>query len=290
MKTPLPRRAFTLIELLVVISIIALLISILLPALTTARRVALQSGCASNMRQVGIASTVYYTDHKGVLPHNDGDGVFGNPKNYANTPLKAQGMWPSFLDYSDDPGSIGYGSTATTSGGLYRGLGVGRRAVLESTTLHCPQMLNNTDKRFQLKFAGYTAQASSDYVPSRNLGGVAEISPSGNPVNFTPPIPTDNMLSSDRMWFMEGIGNDYYGDETYKMHPYARLSQNPASWTGFNPAPVWWINKFSGLGHPNDAANVLYGDGHVASMNADEMTGMTGARFNDFAGYTWYQN
>ena len=290
MTKPLPRRAFTLIELLVVISIIALLISILLPALTSARRIALQSGCASNMRQVGIAASVYATEHKGVLPHNDGDGVFGNPKNYANTPLKAVGMWPDFLDYSDDPGSIGYNSTATTSGGLYQGLGVGRRQVLRSTTLHCPQMLNNTDKRFQLKFAGYTAQASSDYVPNRNLGGVAEISPTSNPNNFTPPIPTERYLASDRMWFMKGIGNDFYNDNTYKMHPYARLSQSPASWTGFNPAPVWWINKFSGLGHPNDAANVLYGDGHVATMVADEMVTMTTSGFAQFAGYNWHRN
>ncbi|MFI4859889.1 MAG: type II secretion system protein [Phycisphaerales bacterium JB063] len=62
------RRAFTLIELLVVISIIALLVSILLPALSGARRTAREAQCMANMRQNGIARSAYAMDWKNTVP------------------------------------------------------------------------------------------------------------------------------------------------------------------------------------------------------------------------------
>jgi prepilin-type N-terminal cleavage/methylation domain-containing protein/prepilin-type processing-associated H-X9-DG protein len=62
------RSAFTLVELLVVIGIIALLISMLLPALNKARQSANDVACVSNLRQIGVAVQMYTQAHKGTFP------------------------------------------------------------------------------------------------------------------------------------------------------------------------------------------------------------------------------
>jgi len=61
------RSGFTIIELLVVIGIIALLVALLLPALSRARHAAWAASCMNNMRQIEIAHYAYIIDHNGQL-------------------------------------------------------------------------------------------------------------------------------------------------------------------------------------------------------------------------------
>jgi prepilin-type N-terminal cleavage/methylation domain-containing protein len=70
-RHPLRRSAFTLVELLVVIGIIALLIAILLPALSHARKQAATIKCLSNIRQLMMATLNYTAEWKGTLPYTN---------------------------------------------------------------------------------------------------------------------------------------------------------------------------------------------------------------------------
>jgi len=76
------RHAFTLIELLVVISIIALLISILLPSLSHAKELANRTACSANIRSIMQSMTIYAEDSGNVFPCNCGpeaqNGVYLN--------------------------------------------------------------------------------------------------------------------------------------------------------------------------------------------------------------------
>lgn len=72
------RRAFSLIELLVVISVVALLLSILLPSLRKARDTAVRISCASNLRQIGLGMNMYLDDNDNIYPCTD-DPVFEDP-------------------------------------------------------------------------------------------------------------------------------------------------------------------------------------------------------------------
>lgn len=94
MRTRVRRPGFTLVELLVVIGIIALLIAILLPSLSKARKQALSVSCSSNLRQMGQALVFYTNEYK----HFPACQVLRGGTAYAVWPSrlrKALGMGPS---------------------------------------------------------------------------------------------------------------------------------------------------------------------------------------------------
>ncbi|MFI4910185.1 MAG: type II secretion system protein [Sedimentisphaeraceae bacterium JB056] len=100
LKSNKKRNAFTLIELLVVISIIAILMSIMMPALSVARDQAKKTLCGSNSRSIGMACAQFGIDNDDWLPMYDG-GRFSGSSYEGKYPHK--GYWyvdiASYLDY-----------------------------------------------------------------------------------------------------------------------------------------------------------------------------------------------
>lgn len=88
------RRGFTLVELLVVIGIVALLISILMPALQRARTAAQRTQCLSNLRQIAVGYRMYIDENRGFLPR-------GHPDSHASHPHLA-GFVPHFIGTAYD--------------------------------------------------------------------------------------------------------------------------------------------------------------------------------------------
>jgi prepilin-type N-terminal cleavage/methylation domain-containing protein/prepilin-type processing-associated H-X9-DG protein len=114
-------RAFTLVELLVVIGIIAILIGILLPALSKARESANTIKCSSNLRSIGQSMALYITENQGFLPAAytyQGMKITGGVPNGNQTPdTPQQGYihWSSYLIHQRADVAMDYNNP-----GMYR--------------------------------------------------------------------------------------------------------------------------------------------------------------------------
>ncbi|MDA3961243.1 MAG: type II secretion system protein [Planctomycetota bacterium] len=125
------RHAFTLIELLVVISIIAILASLLIPAIAMVREKAQATECMAHLRQVGMASNAYADDWDGFMVL--GSNQFGPSKiswwlaldDYFDTGKASKGKKSVF---NGCPSYRAHGSKQTKSGGDYHpGYGINLR-------------------------------------------------------------------------------------------------------------------------------------------------------------------
>ncbi len=153
------RRAagFTLVELMVVISIIALLIGILLPALGSAREVARTSTCLSGMRQWGIALQAYLVNEENTLPRIEGVGASAAAQN--TTPDAWFNVLPSLV-------------SAPKYGDIYSGGDVGVAGGYTNAWIwYCPSRIQEGNKN------SGSGKNSFHYGMNTVINGTASLGP-----------------------------------------------------------------------------------------------------------------
>jgi len=122
--SPLPKSAFTLIELLVVIAIIAILASILLPALNSARSRGITASCISRLKQISTADAMYQQDNECFVPA--AEKMFGEMKAWNGKRTAA-----NVCDFTGE----GFLTPYLTKSGVDQSL----QSAVESNVFFCPE-------------------------------------------------------------------------------------------------------------------------------------------------------
>lgn len=247
---PSLKRAFTLIELLIVIAVIAVLCSLLLPALSRSKARAYGIQCMNNERQLILAWQLYYDDYNDLLVYNLG----GNVNVPGSMAPAGQPNWVNnFMDWTLSPDNTNTAFVATSLLGPY--------ANLSFPIYHCPADKALSDVQ---RAAGWSARVRSVAMnamvgnPGNLLNGGANVN---NPLyrqflkDQDIPQPSEIFVFLDE--HPDSIDDGYFIDK-----PPTAANGGSGSY-GYNPQPVdyEWID-LPGSYH-NGEGSFSFADGHA---------------------------
>lgn len=257
------KKGFTLIELLVVVSIIALLVSILLPALGKAREQAQNVVCMTNMKQLGMATVLWSQEHDGWFP----PGAWSQPD-----PMPIKDTQGNITGWQDNPGSLQrYTSTSRqVKGNLYACPTAAKVKFLSTNQI---TGFDNTSQQCTYSINGWLAinHDCSSAAASRRSPGKAPSGPTTNSVFYDG---TESLY-----WTKRGtckvdqirIPNEtaifaeceYYAVTDWSFNPFKRATEltyaSEARWHDRRPADAYGYGK----------GNIAWADGRVSREPTD---------------------